>query len=196
MVDEFSSFARMPKPAMEATNLAETIEEAMFLQKVGFPEIEFVTAFGKEPLWGYYDTRLMSQVFINILKNAAEAIESKENKEAAKGRIEVRAQRKGEAYVIDFIDNGRGLPKENRQRLLEPYMTTREKGTGLGLAIVRKILEDHGGAIALLDAPQVAKGGQGAMIRLTLPADPKAADEAAKRGRPGHRAGSLETAGS
>jgi len=66
------------------------------------------------------------------------------------------------------IDNGIGLPKENRRRLLEPYMTTREKGTGLGLAIVRKILEDHGGSIDLLDAPDVAGGGCGAMVRLSI----------------------------
>ncbi len=175
MVDEFSSFARMPKPVMEPTNLAETIVEAVFLQKVGYPEIEFSTDFGKVPLYGFFDTRLMSQAFINVLKNAAEAIESKENTDKEKGRIEIRASRQGDDFIIDFIDNGRGLPKENRQRLLEPYMTTREKGTGLGLAIVRKVLEDHGGGIELLDAPQVADGGHGAMMRMTLPADDKAA---------------------
>jgi two-component system nitrogen regulation sensor histidine kinase NtrY len=175
MVDEFSSFARMPKPVMEPTNLAETLSEAVFLQKVGSPEIEFVTNFGQEPLYGYFDTRLMSQVFINILKNATEAIDSKDNMRVNAGRIEISATRHGSEYVIDFIDNGKGLPKENRQRLLEPYMTTREKGTGLGLAIVRKILEDHGGSIELLDAPQVAEGGQGALMRIHLPADMTAA---------------------
>ncbi len=181
MVDEFSSFARMPKPVMEPTNLADTIVEAVFLQKVGFPEIEFATQFGKEPLYGFFDTRLMSQAFINVLKNAAEAIESKENIAKDKGRIEIRAGRHGDHYIIDVIDNGRGLPKENRQRLLEPYMTTREKGTGLGLAIVRKVLEDHGGSIELLDAPSVAEGGQGAMMRMTLPADDKAASAVIER---------------
>ena len=73
--------------------------------------------------------------------------------------------------VVEVIDNGIGLPSENRHRLLEPYVTTREKGTGLGLAIVRKILEDHGGRIELVDAPSVAEGGRGAMVRLTLPAE-------------------------
>ncbi|GIL03387.1 MAG: PAS domain-containing sensor histidine kinase [Alphaproteobacteria bacterium] len=168
MVDEFSSFARMPKPVMESRNLAETLGEAVFLQKVALPNIEFVTDFGAEPLTGLYDTRLMSQAFINILKNAAEAIDAKENKQD-KGRIMVRARRKGGRCLIEVIDNGKGLPKENRQRLLEPYMTTREKGTGLGLAIVRKIVEDHGGAIELLDSPEVARGGQGAMVRIILP---------------------------
>lgn len=175
MVDEFSSFARMPKPVMEPTNLADTLQEAVFLQKVGSPSIEFATALGAEPLYGYFDTRLMSQVFINLLKNATEAIESKENVSGEPGRVEVRAARQSNHYVIDVIDNGKGLPKENRQRLLEPYMTTREKGTGLGLAIVRKVLEDHGGTIELLDAPQVAEGGHGAMMRIILPADDNAA---------------------
>lgn len=170
MVDEFSSFARMPKPVMEPSNLTETLNNAVFLQKVANPEIDFVTDFGNAPLMGHYDTRLLSQAFINIIKNAVEAIESKENKRTEKGRVEVRARRQGGNFVIEVIDNGKGLPKENRQRLLEPYMTTREKGTGLGLAIVRKVLEDHGGTIDLLDAPQVADGGHGAMMRLTLPA--------------------------
>ncbi len=170
MVDEFSSFARMPKPTMEPGNLSETLSEAVFLQKVGLPEIEFVTDLGKEPLKAFFDARLMSQAFINVIKNAAEAIESKDSAGKEKGRIEVRARRKGARHIIEVIDNGKGLPKENRQRLLEPYMTTRDKGTGLGLAIVRKILDDHGGSIELLDAPAVAKGGHGAMVRLILPA--------------------------
>jgi len=175
MVDEFSSFARMPKPVMESRDLAETLGEAVFLQKVALPEIDFVTDFGSEPLRGNFDSRLLSQAFINIIKNAAEAIEGRDKSAKEKGRIEVRAKRQGSRYLIDVIDNGKGLPKENRQRLLEPYMTTREKGTGLGLAIVRKIVEDHGGAIELLDAPAVAGGGQGAMVRLVLPASRRAA---------------------
>jgi two-component system, NtrC family, nitrogen regulation sensor histidine kinase NtrY len=195
MVDEFSSFARMPKPVMEPTNLADTLSEAVFLQKVGSPDIEFVTQFGDEPLYGYFDTRLMSQAFINILKNATEAIESKDNNSGEPGRIEVRASRQNNHYVIDIIDNGKGLPKENRQRLLEPYMTTREKGTGLGLAIVRKVLEDHGGTIELLDAPQVAQGGHGAMMRLQLPADDNAAFAArGNKGRASAISAALEEA--
>ena len=175
MVDEFSSFARMPKPQMEARNIAETLNEATFLQKVALPEIDFVTDFGGERLYGFYDTRLLSQAFINIIKNAAEAIGNKEHNLKEKGRIEVRARRQGDNCIIDVIDNGKGLPAENRQRLLEPYMTTREKGTGLGLAIVRKILEDHGGTIELHDAPAVATGGTGAMVRMVLPLDDNAA---------------------
>ena len=70
---------------------------------------------------------------------------------------------------MDVLDNGKGLPRENRQRLLEPYTTTREKGTGLGLAIVKKIVEDHDGALTLQDADESFHHGQGAMIRMTFP---------------------------
>lgn len=180
MVDEFSSFARMPKPAMEETNILDTLNEAIFLQKVAWPDIEFTQEYPSNPLVGSFDKRLMSQAFINLIKNAAEAIESKENNSDEKGTIEIRAKRRDKQYVIDFIDNGKGLPVENRQRLLEPYMTTREKGTGLGLAIVRKIFEDHGGRIELRDAPQVAKGRQGAMVRVFLPAGTETSDTRSK----------------
>ncbi len=176
MVDEFSSFARMPKPAMEETDILETLNESIFLQKVAWPDIEFVQEFPPKPLVGSFDKRLMSQAFINLIKNAAEAIEAKEYNDDERGFIKIRAKRRDRQFVIDFIDNGKGLPVENRQRLLEPYMTTREKGTGLGLAIVRKIFEDHGGRIELRDAPQVAKGGQGAMVRVYLPAATEIAD--------------------
>jgi len=89
--------------------------------------------------------------------------------ERGQGRIAVNAGSEGNLIVVEVVDNGNGLPKENRQRLLEPYFTTREKGTGLGLAIVTKIVEDHGGRIDLLDSPEVASGGRGALIRITLP---------------------------
>jgi two-component system, NtrC family, nitrogen regulation sensor histidine kinase NtrY len=81
----------------------------------------------------------------------------------------VRARRAGASAVVEVLDNGKGLPKENRQRLLEPYMTTREKGTGLGLAIVKKIVEDHGGTLQLLDAPASFHGGVGALVRMVFP---------------------------
>ncbi len=86
--------------------------------------------------------------------------------ELDKGRIAISANRVGDDVVIDVVDNGIGLPKENRNRLLEPYVTTREKGTGLGLAIVERILEEHGGRIELNDSPAVAEGGRGAWMRL------------------------------
>ena len=115
-----------------------------------------------------YDRRLISQALTNILKNAAEAIEALPQEDRDNGRILVRATREGQMIAIDVIDNGPGLPKENRERLLEPYVTTREKGTGLGLAIVGKIFEEHGGRIELNDAPADFANGRGAWIRLTL----------------------------
>jgi two-component system nitrogen regulation sensor histidine kinase NtrY len=117
-----------------------------------------------------FDRRLISQALTNIIKNATEAISAVPPPERGRGRILVRAGRDGADIAIDVIDNGTGLPKENRNRLLEPYVTTREKGTGLGLAIVGKILEEHGGKLELFDAPEVAQGGRGAWMRLRFAA--------------------------
>jgi two-component system nitrogen regulation sensor histidine kinase NtrY len=169
MVNEFSSFARMPKPNFQRGNLTDAIREAVFLQSVGHPDIEFVSDLPEAPLIGRYDQRLLLQAFTNVVKNGTEAIEALPEEVRGKGKLLVRARREARSIVIDVIDNGIGLPTENRHRLLEPYVTTREKGTGLGLAIVRKIMEDHGGHIELLDSPDVAHGGRGAMMQLTLP---------------------------
>ena len=110
---------------------------------------------------GRFDHRLIGQAVDNVVKNATEAVEAAMSADEREGRIDVKVHREGPRFVIDVIDNGIGWPKENRQRLLEPYMTTREKGTGLGLAIVGKIVEEHGGRIELRDAPAVAEGGSG-----------------------------------
>jgi two-component system nitrogen regulation sensor histidine kinase NtrY len=115
----------------------------------------------------------MSQAFGNVIKNAAEAIEAAERENGQNGVIRVSAGREGRMIRIDIVDNGKGLPRENRQRLLEPYMTTREKGTGLGLAIVKKIVEDHGGRLELHDAPPDFHDGRGAMVTMLLPAAPE-----------------------
>ena len=178
MVDEFSAFARMPKPAMEPMDLREALREASFLVEVGNSDVEFRRAFGNEPLIGRFDSRLMSQAFGNLIKNASEAIESNERKNGQAGVILIAASRKDDWITVDVVDNGKGLPAENRQRLLEPYMTTRAKGTGLGLAIVKKIIEDHGGRLELHDAPADFFDGKGALIRVILPAsDSGPADE-------------------
>ncbi len=170
MVDEFSSFARMPKPDMQKVDLREPLREASFLVEVSRSDIAFERDFGNEPLMGTFDTRLMTQAFGNVVKNAAEAIEGAERVAGEPGAIRIRAGREGDMIRVDVMDNGKGLPRENRQRLLEPYMTTREKGTGLGLAIVKKIIEDHGGTLELHDAPEDFHGGRGAMISIFLPA--------------------------
>lgn len=169
MVDEFSAFARMPKPAIEIRNLSESIREAVFLMEVAHPDISFVIDLPEEPLMGRFDARLMAQALTNIVKNATEAIAAVPPERKTAGAIRVSGRFDDESIVVDVVDNGIGLPKTGRQRLLEPYMTTREKGTGLGLAIVTKIIEDHSGRIDLLDAPDAATGGGGALVRITLP---------------------------
>jgi two-component system nitrogen regulation sensor histidine kinase NtrY len=123
-----------------------------------------------------FDRRLISQGLTNIIKNATEAIAAVPPAELDHGHIHVATAREGDDIVIDVVDNGIGLPKENRRRLLEPYVTTREKGTGLGLAIVGKILEEHGGRIELHDAAERTPGARGAWFRLRFAAEPETAE--------------------
>jgi two-component system nitrogen regulation sensor histidine kinase NtrY len=117
-----------------------------------------------------FDRRLISQALTNIIKNATEAIAAVPATELGKGVIHVYAARDGGDIVIDVVDNGIGLPATNRSRLLEPYVTTREKGTGLGLAIVGRIVEEHGGSIELRDAADKISGQRGAWVRVRFAA--------------------------
>lgn len=172
MVDEFSSFARMPKPSKTQGDLRNILSDAIFLLEMGRTDVTFMRDLGDEPLTGLFDDRMLGQAFGNLIKNAVEAIEAVPTNEFdGERKILVRASHdeSRDRYVIDFIDNGKGLPVENRHMILEPYITMREKGTGLGLAIVRKIIEEHGGKLELHDAPQDFAGGRGAMIRVELP---------------------------
>jgi two-component system nitrogen regulation sensor histidine kinase NtrY len=166
MVDEFSRFARMPKPVIEGEDVADTVRQAVFLMRVGHPDIDIEAEIKQDPLRAQFDRRLISQALTNIIKNAAEAIEAVPAEELGKGRIDVIAAREDDDILIDVVDNGIGLPKVSRARLLEPYVTTREKGTGLGLAIVGRVLEDHGGRIELHDAADIRPGQRGAWMRL------------------------------
>jgi two-component system, NtrC family, nitrogen regulation sensor histidine kinase NtrY len=166
MVDEFSRFARMPKPMMEGEDVADVVRQAVFLMKVAHPELGIEADIRQDPMPAQFDRRLISQALTNIIKNATEAIEQVPPEELGKGRIDVVAQREADDILIDVIDNGIGLPKVARQRLLEPYVTTRQKGTGLGLAIVGRVLEDHGGRIELKDASDFRPGQRGAWMRL------------------------------
>src|SRR5216684_4195922 len=166
MVDEFSRFARMPKPVIEGEDVGDTVRQAVFLMRVGHPDIDIEAAIKDEPMRAQFDRRLISQALTNIIKNATEAIEAVPADELGKGRIDVIAARENDDIVIDVMDNGIGLPKVSRARLLEPYVTTREKGTGLGLAIVGRVLEDHGGRIELNDAADIRPGARGAWMRL------------------------------
>src|SRR3954462_5368942 len=176
MVDEFSRFARMPKPVMEGEDVADTVRQVVFLMRVGHSELDIETVIKDEPLRAQFDRRLISQALTNIIKNATEAIEAVPPETLGKGRIEVIPAREGDDIVIDVIDNGIGLPKVSRSRLLEPYVTTREKGTGLGLAIVGRVLEDHGGGIELHDAAEIRPGARGAWMRLRFAISGKAAN--------------------
>lgn len=172
MVDEFSSFARMPKPSKEVTDLRDILRDAVFLREMGTTHIDFIRDLGDAPLRGMFDARMLGQAFGNLVKNAVEAIEAVPSDQEREGRkVWVRAnyEEGSDSFVVDIIDNGSGLPAENRHRILEPYMTMREKGTGLGLAIVKKIIEEHGGQLELHDAPSDFDHGRGAMIRVLLP---------------------------
>jgi two-component system, NtrC family, nitrogen regulation sensor histidine kinase NtrY len=178
MVDEFSRFARMPKPVMAQEDVADAVRQVVFLQRVGNPDIDIDVEIAEDPMAARFDRRLISQALTNIIKNATEAINAVPPSELGRGRIRVWAGREGGDVVIDVIDNGIGLPKDNRRRLLEPYVTTREKGTGLGLALVGRILEDHGGRIELGDAADKIPGQRGAWMRLRFAAESAPSSEA------------------
>jgi two-component system nitrogen regulation sensor histidine kinase NtrY len=171
MVDEFSRFARMPKAVIAGEDVAETVRQVVFLMRVAHPDIDIEVELPADTMPARFDRRLISQALTNIVKNATEAIGAVPAAELDRGRIAVSAQRDGKDVVIDVIDNGIGLPKENRSRLLEPYVTTREKGTGLGLAIVGRILEEHGGHIELRDASEKIPGARGAWMQLRFAAE-------------------------
>jgi two-component system nitrogen regulation sensor histidine kinase NtrY len=177
MVDEFSRFARMPKAVFDNEDVADTVRQVIFLLRVGHADIDFDVELEAEAMPARFDRRLISQALTNIVKNATEAIGAVPPAELGRGRIIVRVHREGKEVIIDVIDNGIGLPKENRARLLEPYVTTREKGTGLGLAIVGRILEEHGGRIDLRDAADKIPGARGAWMQLRFVAEPLAAAE-------------------
>ena len=153
MIDEFSSFARMPAPVLKPEDLTEIVRQAAFLQRTAHPEIGFETVFPKLPVPIRCDGRLVSQALINIVKNAIESIQARtaEGEAAPPGQIRVSViEQNGQATVV-VEDNGKGLPQQGRERLTEPYVTTRVRGTGLGLAIVKKIMEDHEGELMLED---------------------------------------------
>ncbi|MDB5507932.1 MAG: multi-sensor signal transduction histidine kinase [Hyphomicrobiales bacterium] len=170
MVDEFSSFARTPKPRLEEDDVTVTVKQVLFLMKVGHPEVAFEEDIPEDPVRAKFDRRLLSQALTNIIKNATEGLAAREGEGLAPGCIKVRVHESPRNVLsIEVSDNGIGFPTENRQRLLEPYMTTRAEGTGLGLPIVAKILEDHGGGIELLDA----EDGPGARVRLYFPMIPR-----------------------
>ena len=166
IVDEFSSFARMPRAAPEPNSLQDVVADATVLQRVSAADTQIeIIRESDVPIFAF-DRRLVTQAVTNLVKNAREAIEPRLTaREIDEGCIRVRYGVSNGAPYLAVEDNGIGLPQENRHRLAEPYMTTREKGTGLGLAIVKRIMEEHGGALTLTDAPS----GQGACVTLQFP---------------------------
>jgi len=167
MVDEFSSFARMPAPVLKPEDLATIIEQAVFLERQAHPKIAFETRFATRPIPLRCDARLVGQALLNIVKNALESIEARiaESGPSPPGQIIVTVEADRQ-IAVTVEDNGKGLPAHGRERLTEPYVTTRAKGTGLGLAIVKKIMEDHHGELMLSDR----KNG-GACVRLVFAGD-------------------------
>ncbi len=169
MVDEFSAFARLPKPMFAPENPERIVRQALVLQEVSYPAIgfELIAAPGLPAL--VCDRQQLGRALTNVLKNAAESVTARIDADAAAGTLAAAGQVQIEitadpAHVVMTVtDNGLGLPAESRDRLTEPYVTTRAKGTGLGLAIVKKIVEDHGGVLGLADAP-----GGGARVRLSF----------------------------
>jgi two-component system nitrogen regulation sensor histidine kinase NtrY len=165
MVDEFSAFARMPAPVMDRHDLRELVRQALFLQRNGAPDVTFDGDLPDEPVMLYCDSRQVGQALTNILKNAVESIQGRDGGAGDPGHISLRLYGQAGQVVVDIADNGKGLPLELRDRLTEPYVTTRAKGTGLGLAIVKKIMEDHNGDLQLDDL-----AGRGARVRLIFDA--------------------------
>ncbi|WP_082836025.1 sensor histidine kinase [Croceicoccus bisphenolivorans] len=170
MVDEFSSFARMPKPSFRDEDLSDLVRQAMFLQEVGNAQIAYRFDSDEGNTTIACDRHQVGQAMTNVLKNAAEAIETRsaEGNDNYKGRIFVHMSPDRDGVTVTVTDNGIGLPREG-QSIVEPYMTTREKGTGLGLAIVQKILGEHGGNIAFEAAPE-----GGTRVRMRFSRDPLA----------------------
>jgi two-component system nitrogen regulation sensor histidine kinase NtrY len=170
LVDEFSSFARMPVPVIRGEELRDIANHALFLERNAHPEIEYVLTAPDDRFAAPCDARMLGQAVTNLLRNSAAAIlepggDGEASDKRKKGRIEVRLERVGGKAVIAVLDNGKGLPVELLPRLTEPYVTTRMKGTGLGLAIARKIIEDHGGELKMENR---AEGG--ARVALIWPA--------------------------
>jgi len=168
MVDEFSAFARTPAPRMAFADLSETARSAVFAQRISFSDISFDIEGAAKPIGLVCDERLIGQALGNLMKNAAEGIQARRARdgEPKTGRVLLRLRDLDFGVQCEIIDNGVGFPTHDRERLIEPYVTTRAKGAGLGLAIVARVIEDHGGLIELDDPPD---GADGAVVRFVLP---------------------------
>ena len=173
IVDEFSKFARMPEPELRAHDLTAIVRDAVTLQETTMSDVKLQADLPDVPVVLELDATMISQAIVNLIKNAGEAIESYVNNGVEDGyapEIVVAMRVEDSTVSVDISDNGIGLP-EDRGRLFEPYVTTREEGTGLGLPIVKKIIEEHGGTLVLTDAEMFEGNTRfGARAEIRLPA--------------------------
>lgn len=180
IVDEFSKFARMPEPDRRSGDLVKLVQDAALLQESGQPDVTFDVTLPDGEMTAELDETMISQALTNLIKNAGEAIESyveKYGDDDVVRTVSISLKREHDSAVIKIADSGIGLP-EDRGRLFEPYVTTRDKGTGLGLPIVKKIIEEHGGSLVLTDAPLTnGQGRPGAMAVVRLPLLARAEDD-------------------
>ncbi|MDA5094793.1 PAS domain-containing sensor histidine kinase [Aliiroseovarius sp. KMU-50] len=180
IVDEFSKFARMPEPERRRVDLVAIARDAVLLQQAGQAGVSIKAALPDGEIAADIDATMIGQALTNLIKNAGEAIETLQERGAPEGhtpQIKINMYEQENGVTITIADNGIGLP-EDRSRLFEPYVTTRDKGTGLGLPIVKKIIEEHGGTLVLEDAPSFDEGEHfGAMANIWLPTDPDPAPQ-------------------
>jgi len=175
MVEEFSGFARMPKPTFGRFNLIDMVEGVAFSQRMTTPSTIVTVTAPPQPIEVLGDERMLAQALTNIVKNAAEAVDRQiEAGVVVKGAVSIDIFRDGDEVQVTIRDNGAGFPVEDRERLLEPYVTTRKNGVGLGLAIVTRIVEDHGGRIWLGDNDLASSG---ARVDIRMPLQPKPIEE-------------------
>ncbi len=175
MVEEFSSFARMPKPTFGEFNLIDMVQSVAFAQRMGTPNLSVVVNILNHPVRMHGDERMLAQALTNVVKNAAEAVERSIDAGHTKaGVVTIDLFEDDGEVQITVCDNGAGFPTADRDRVLEPYVTTRKNGIGLGLAIVVRIVEDHGGRIWLGDNEHAASG---ARVDIRMPVQPKLSED-------------------
>lgn len=167
MVEEFASFARMPVPVFASHNLNKIVRDALFSAQTAHRDTRFYSELPDQPALIRCDERQIAQTLTNLLKNAAEGVEAKQEQITGyKGEVKVSITQQGDEVRLVIEDNGIGFPPDKIHMLTEPYVTTRAKGTGLGLAIVRKHMEDHKGSLVLENRPS-----GGAQVTLSFPQD-------------------------
>jgi two-component system nitrogen regulation sensor histidine kinase NtrY len=191
MVDEFSAFARMPQPVIRPENLGQIVRETLILQRTALPRIAWSSDIPDRGPVVPCDRRMMRQALTNLLRNAADAVAMRPREDGGAGAISVTVTESNGLVSVQVTDDGIGLPREDRARLMEPYVTHKPKGTGLGLAIVKKIMEDHGGQVTLDDRPD----GPGTVAALILPVAADASAEAVTEAQMASAGGEMAHAG-